>query len=641
MLKRASVIVVGRVSDDRLLVVKVIKGKVESKTLDVRFARTFPAVRFAETDTEPNQFLLTGWNERGHVSQERKGLSLLEDRVWLLEDSEDGLVAKSYSSVQPVRYAPLIELFVRRAGAKEIGKLAEEKYAGRIPKMAVEYFHNSDDPGAGALVWQAMRQGGVAEHAIFRTINSLGRDQALRYCRQGLREESRSIRLYALQGLMKYADAESVPQIVELLETGATEYPAKLVEALGVIGDPRAVPVLLKMMNSEDPTEPPRTYLWEHARVALHGVTHVWLSPNGGMAEAWWSRNRNRPASHWIKQGIEQALHVFERCQRGSFVAEYTPGDYIVRETCRWFEPPNTLKGAARQARLARMWRAWWAKNKNLPQMRWVLDSFRDAGRPIENLRGRKLLDALIGVLEADPQRDHKKGPGYVHHYWADRLLRHVTGLRVANPEYARYTGAYGCGKVFAQQWRRALAKHKNQLRLRPLKVPKEDKFLLEPADRELLLGDFDTWEVKVACRRPLIRTELPTLAGKHILAKVEIEMTNRAKEAIIVCTRPRLSGLNGYRYGSGGSLVTSSFECVSHAGEFATVKPGEFIRWAANERLHCWGDDKNTWLMYRLIFQCGGEGLKAWRGVVRTPWLSIGRRDIVDGQPPPEVVEP
>ena len=252
---------------------------------------------------------------------------------------------------------------------------------------------------------------------------------------------------------------------------------------------------------------------------------------------------------------------------------------------------------------------------------------------PIEGLQNVQLVEKLIEILNTEPPGRNKSSPAltFNHYLWADRLLTRITGLRVADPDYAHYTGPWVSWNVHGPQWKRIWTKYKTKVKIQPIRVPGREKFVWENKDRQLLLSDFDAWQSRVTFKPPLIRTKLPTYVGKYILADLEITLTNATDKTLILSTKPCVTGVSGHNYGSGGSLSTEHFECISHKGKFGTVKAGESMRWKVKERLHYWGEGNKTWLLYRLIFQRGGENLKAWRGVVRTPWISIKKEGIVE----------
>jgi hypothetical protein len=148
--------------------------------------------------------------------------------------------------------------------------------------------------------------------------------------------------------------------------------------------------------------------------------------------------------------------------------------------------------------------------------------------------------------------------------------------------------------------------------------------------DRRLLCEDFDCWQADVAFKAPLVRKQLPGLLVRSILGAFEITLTNKSKRSLTLHAKPGLFGESGERQGSGGSLATESWQCVSHPNEFATLRPGESIRWSTLQRLYL-GENDQTHLTFRLYFQERGKMGLGWRGQVATPWIAVKKENIRD----------
>jgi hypothetical protein len=320
-----------------LVAMKVLKGKLAAKEITVTLG-SFPAREFPKSKEHPQgRFLLTGWGEWGHTSKEEKGLDLYAEQVWFLERLPDHylrlpktapLGVNNVGSVQERKWAPLIELFIKKADVPTVRRILEKYYAGQMPKMAVEAMYGSSDRRAGAFAWDYMQrtieaekiwekmsvkekanaQAGNRPHLYagdpFRVINSLGREEALIWCRKGLASNDEAIRRFALEGIKRWSDRDSVPVLLKLLEAARTrDQQENLIETLGIVGGRQEVPVLLEWLKKDT---------WRTARHALFRITDVRLSPNGNIASAWWERNQNKPRRHWLNQGIEQDLHLLQ-----------------------------------------------------------------------------------------------------------------------------------------------------------------------------------------------------------------------------------------------------------------------------------------------------------------------------------------
>jgi hypothetical protein len=650
LLNQAEVIVVGRVKPGSLviekspdghksahqlslLVSRTIKSNLKDNVVTLTYTIEFPMREFPKTQDDPqDRLLLTGWNEWGHISEKKEGLDLYADQIWFLERlPEEFLVfpdkapfgVQHLESVQSIEYSALVELFVRNAGPKEVRELIDKSYKGIIPEIAVEYFRDSAASGVGEFVWDYLKQEGASEQIAYRTLDSLAREEALKWCREGLSSQNVVIRRYALDGMMVHTDKDSVPSIIKLLgESKDYEEKEHAIRALGVIGDTKAVPALIELLKHKDPEDnekPPGTFLWEHARKAIRLITNVCLSPNGDKAIRWWNRNKDKPRWHWLKQGIEQDLQLFDRSQEENYyVADMAPRSHLSFATCR--QVP--LSG----------WEQWWKENKHFPQEKWVLDSFKEAGYPLPDLCSKDAVQALIGMLNTKPGTSWNGKPvlDWLHHQWCHLLLKRLTGLSVSDSRYAFYIEGADW-EILGPKWQTVWKKHSDSITLKPIEVSQRQDFQFEEEDRNLLLEDFNILGSQVVLKGPLVRKELPNLAGKQIIATFEITLSNKSKDVIIIHTRPSLRGCAGSSFGDAGSLTRQKFECVSHSSEFATLKPGESIKWIEEELPTYWGGDNKTWVQFRLLFQRSGKDGKGWRGEVRTEWVSVRKEDAIE----------
>ena len=326
-----------------------------------------------------------------------------------------------------------------------------------MPTLAVQGLYGSNDPGAGALVWdylkqyetlskeiadRAKKEGGgrlairmlrmqfQAEHDgyspyyVFRTLNSLGRYEALKWARKSL--DSTGLGWGALETLKRYQDTESVPRLLKLLKDATTpDERERLILTLGEIGDPRAIPALIEAL----PTD---SWRWQ-VQHALFQLTDIRLSPNGDYAKRWWERNHDKPRWHWLKQGIEQDLHLLANKHPVSWNRDLDPWTHISRVTC-WRQKSGPDLSAD--------WAKWWQANKDLPQERWILDSFKAVGHPLPDLASKEACDALVKAYNTKPDHWRDAGPvldPYLHHVWCQRLLTRLTGWDVEDTHYLHY----------------------------------------------------------------------------------------------------------------------------------------------------------------------------------------------------------
>src|SRR5262245_20974375 len=233
LLARAELILVARVEpgsvrsspsgpyrEVSLRVTRVLKGRLDEEKLIVTLG-SFPAREFPKSQAHPDgRFLLVGWDEEGHTGNEPRGLDLYAEQLWFVERAADPrlkaapwMVAHN-ESVQDRAYVPLIHLLLNKGTAADLRLMINKAYGGVVPGLIVEALYGSGDPGAGALVWDCLRRLDAApktprpsRHArsediphpgtVFRTLNSLGRDEALKWARKALAANDLVIRLFA------------------------------------------------------------------------------------------------------------------------------------------------------------------------------------------------------------------------------------------------------------------------------------------------------------------------------------------------------------------------------------------------------------------------------------------------------------
>jgi len=616
-----------------LIISRVLKGKLDARELTIKH-ESFPIQWFSRSDEHPNgRLLLTGWDFNGHVVTEERGLELYAEQIWFLERPRKVLRARHFDSVQALRFLPLIELMVGQKSVAEVRALIEKSYEGVIPKMAVQYFRNSTDPRAGQLAWDYLQQADADAHAAYRTINSLPRESSLKWCRRGLTASSPQLRKHAIDGIAIHGDAESIPALCKLFARSEVQHEKEnIIRMLGEMEDARAVPFLLDVLTGPDPAEPPDTFLWEEARIALHAIAHVYLSPNGDSARKWWERNKAQPRSEWLKQGIEQDLYLYTRFAPQNWVAEIDPRNHLEDVTCHHFHlPMGTPDGPEQEQEMEEHWVEWWTQNRDQPQEGWLLEAFDKAEVPLRGLKGPALVERLIEILhtETNYESHHGRVLTHIHHRWCHRLLTRLTGLHVRDTSYAFAPGSYIDGAKYGALWRKAWEAHRDKITVKPLKVPTAKAFSFAAEDSSLLCDDFGRWKASVVHQGPLVRKAIPGMVGRYIIGTFEIRLCNRSDRTLRIYTKPQLAGESGQSYGNGGSLSAEEFRCISHKGEFASIGPGETIVWREQQSLHSWDGNDTTWLRFRLLFQQSGPDRKAWRGVVRTPWVSVKKEGV------------
>src|SRR5262249_48381855 len=210
LLARAELILVARVEpgsvrsspsgpyrEVSLRVTRVLKGRLDEEKLIVTLG-SFPAREFPKSEAHPDgRFLLVGWDEDGHTGHEPRGLDLYAEQVWFVERAADPrlkaapwMVAHN-ESVQDRAYVPLIHLLLNKGTPADLRLMIDKAYGGVTPAVVVEALYGSGDPGAGALVWNALLRIDEGDKAafpawhgqrervshpgtVFRTLNSLG-----------------------------------------------------------------------------------------------------------------------------------------------------------------------------------------------------------------------------------------------------------------------------------------------------------------------------------------------------------------------------------------------------------------------------------------------------------------------------------
>lgn len=666
VLKQAERIIVGRVQpgsvktvakdkesfrEFTLLVTRAIDGKDIGKAITIAQG-SFPAMEFPPSKAHPKgRFLLTGWGERGGLSREAIGLDLYADQVWFLQRIPDtpyrfGVVR--FESVQPLEHAGLIELLARRAPVAKLRKHIEKEYKGKTPVMAVQALYGSHDEQAGAFAWDylvefevlakklaaldlkmredasiaerlhlRMEMERYAPNYAFRTFNSLGRVDALKWSRKTLDADSPLLYYGALETFKRFRDTDSVPKLLDRLAKTADHHQREsIITTLGEIGDRRAIPALIDALTGES-----------HTRPALHALfllTDIRFSPNGDYAKRWWERNKEKPRWHWLKQGIEQDLHLLDKKHLAwvTWDRDLEPITHLSRVTC-WHFPRGPEHAAS--------WAKWWQANKDLPQERWLLDSFKAVGHPLPDLASEEAVAALIKAYNTKPDYWRDQGPvldPYLHHYWCQRLLTRLTGWHMEDTHYVHYYSSHWfdyekLGPLWQDHWKR----NRGQ-KLNAIDIPAKQPFTMDAEDRRLLCEDFASWQVAIAFKSPLVRKTLPTLAGKHLRGTFEITLTNRSSRPLTLMTKPQLTIHNGIHECSGSVWGRPANPSATHKDDFARVLPGESIRWLETESLSSWENEK-TWVHFELHFKERGKADPAWRGSLATPWLMVQKGEV------------
>ncbi len=645
-----------------LIVSRSLDGKNIGKEITVTEG-SFPAKVFPADKKHPKErFLLTGYEQYGLRAPTDASLDLYTEQVWFLERFRDFRLRNPktaphgvdcFDAVQRLEHAGLIELFAHGGKVAKLRKHIEKEYKGKIPHLAIPGLYGSNDPAAGALVWDYYRQyealaDKVADfrkkelakltkergpelaadivnfmvessplHAelreyhtydVFRTLNSLGRHEALKWTRKHLQAGD-----YpdwgALETLKRFQDSESVPRLLEVLKK-ASRYDERepLILTLGEIGDPRAVgPLIDALADMPGP-----------AQYALFQLTDIRFSPNGDYAKRWWQRNQDKPRWHWLKQGIEQDLYLLARKKQLDWDRDLEPWPHLRRVTCWHCVPTEELDSSA-------AWAKWWQANKDLPQERWILDSFKAVGHPIPDLSSKEAVDALVAAYNTKPDHWRDKGPvldPYLHHYWCQRLLTRLTSWDVEDTHYLHYRQRRWYdyqkeGRIWAEDWR----KSRHGVKIYAIPIPAKQPFTIAEEDRRLLCEDFETWEIDTAFKGPLVRKKAP---DKQIVGTFEIALTNRSKREVKVPTKPRMLIRSGDRPDSGNSWYQEASACTSHPGDTATLRPGQSMRWLETAQLPSWEKDR-AWISFVLYFDQRG----AWHGHMATPSIGVKKENI------------
>lgn len=652
----------------KLHVTRVIKGTTPGKEITVVLG-SFPAKEFPPTKEHPTgRYLLTGWGAFGHTSEEPKGLDLYTDQVWLLERFPDHprlrapkapLGVAHFESVQPRMYAPLFDVLANKAPMNQLRLMITKGFGGQTPAFVIEALCGSTDPDAGRFVWDCLKEiedyeqttsrlarlldqdkgrgPKLREYTAFRTLYSLGRDEALRWCRKALTSSSDTIRHYGIEGLLHYDDVESVPVLLNMLEETTerarrlrafarfadshiaeglnaqaeqAENKTGLIRALGHLGDARALPALLDCLEAD--ASP-----WQTTQEALFRLTGLRLSPNGKLARAWYVRNKDRPRWHWLKQSIEQDLLLLAGKPTTDWTDDFHPATHLERLTC-WSQGRGEDQVAA--------WQKWWRANRDLSQEQWVLDSFRAVGHPLPPLDSPEAVDALIDVFSVKPGHWGDKGPvldTYLHPVWCDRLLQRLTGLTVVESNYAFfYERFYLDGKVHGPKWRDLWEANRKSVKLRPIAVPPPQEFRLDEEDRRLIAQELEALRCEVVREGPLVDKGGVKGAEKDLLATFVLSVTNTTDRPLTLTTKPAFEGTNKtVRWTT--HLHTEDFVCLAKA-DWVTLAPGEALRWRTRQHVRFAEPKDASSYQFRLRFHQRGPSGDAWRGVAHMPWIAV-----------------
>jgi hypothetical protein len=641
-----------------LVVTRSLDAKEIGKQVTVTLG-SFPARVFPPTKAHPSgRYLLSGWDIEGFTDQDAKGLDLYVEQVWFLQPFQESRLrnpktaphgVNHFESVQALQHAALIELFIQKAEVAKLRQHVANHYRGKIPRLAMEGLYGTSDPGAGELIWDYLKhyagvsqriaalqekgelakanelirsQHEISPYAAFRTLNSLGSAEAVKYARKSLEPSFASLHHYACYTIRRYQDTESVPRLLQILATSNdADERETIIATLGELGDSRAIPVLIARLPDDSPDEP--------VARALFQLTDLRLSPNVEYAKRWWERNKDRPRWHWLKQGIEQDLHILGGPYPSGWEGDFDPLVHLARVTC-WRQAPR--KNSMPDPDLTAAWNRWWQANKDLPQERWLLDSFSAVGHRLPDLASPEAVETLLKAYNTTPGHWWSKGPvldPYLHHVWCQRLLTRLTGIHVVDTNYVHYSRPHWYDyKEFGPRWQTVWDKNRNSIKLNPIEVPARQPFTMADEDRRLLFEDLDAWRAEMTLKAPLVRTKIEGFAGTHIIGAFEITLTNHTKRELILHTKPRILGEAGVRPGSAGSLSPVDVRCVTHLADFVSLQPAQKITWRVHASLSSWDND-HTWLHARLHFHERGEGNAGWRGRVATPWISVKKENI------------
>ena len=637
----------GQFQEMTLIVTRSLDGKELKKEVIVTMG-SFPAKAEPPSKEHPNgQYLLLGWSAFGERLEAEIGLDLYAEQVWFLEqfpptrvsDPASPYGVNHFESVRALEYAPLVELFVRQTKVASVREHIQKAYKGKTPQLAIQGLYRSNEPAAAAaLIWEhldrydeVMRKveklsleekrglalkeleaaGEFYPYYAFRTLNSLGRHDALPYVRKCL--ASQALRVFALESVKRFADTDSVPVLVKLLPKVGYSDAERIIGTLGEIGDVRAIPALIDQLAADSPRR--------HVELALFQLTDIRFSSNGDYARRWWDRNKDRPRWHWLKQGIEQDLYLLRYQRAIPWQRDVEPAAHFDRVTCWHHERGSTADAIAARAK-------WWQANKDLPQERWVMDSFNAVGHPLPDLASKEAGDVLAQVFATEPGHWWSENPvidGYLHHYWCHQLLTRLTGWDLEDTHYLHYSKSHWfnhetTGKAWLAEWK----KSRYGVKIYPISVPERQPFTMDAEDLRLLTEDFETLKAEILFKGPLVRKEIPGLLGKYIVGTFEITLTNQTKREIILHAKPDLVIQVGVHQGSGSTWGRKASQSTTHDKDFATLKPGDSIRWTERDNLSSWDNDQ-CWVHYELRF----DASKSWRGSVATPWLPVRKENI------------
>jgi putative membrane-bound dehydrogenase-like protein len=156
------------------------------------------------------------------------------------------------------------------------------------------------------------------------TACQIGTPEALRLLREALNDDDETVRGVALHAISLHRDQESFPSLVELLASKSTFDQRLAAEALGRLGNAKAVPAILKAIENET----------ENAPVLDHALTFALIEINSPEATKLGLQSKQ-------PQGRRAALAALDQMAKKTLtaemlLAEIDSTDEALRETAAW-----------------------------------------------------------------------------------------------------------------------------------------------------------------------------------------------------------------------------------------------------------------------------------------------------------------
>ena len=217
------------------------------------------------------------------------------------------------------------------------------------------------------------------------TLTRINHEEARTAVRQALSDEDESVRQAALHSVSVWRDAGSGPRVLELLEQGSASIRRVAAEALGRIGDRRAVPGLLARTGVEN------------GRILEHSLIYALIEiadPKGTAAGLRASSPHTRRA----------ALIALDQMPGRSLAPEsVTPllasGDTVLEQTAAWIAGRHPEWGEA----LARYFRRRLARHSPEPEER------RELTRQLAKLAENETIQSLLASTVAGAGPDESR----------------------------------------------------------------------------------------------------------------------------------------------------------------------------------------------------------------------------------------